>query len=363
MWKGAYIATVFAALMLEFSHAGVVENHQMPLTKKPSQERGDSICRHVQEASAEMQREEQQGTLRRSKSTFWIEGYKAGCMQFLQSYIPDHRDGKPLVVGIAGGSGSGKTTIMDVIVEHLGKENVAVLSHDNYYRHRPHLTVEERDNINFDHPDSLETELMVQHLQELINGTAVRAPVYDFATHLRKTNETLLIEPRPIILVEGILILYEQVLRNHMNLKVYVDVEADRRIIRRIDRDMVERGRCFHSIVHQYLDTVKPMHDAFVEPSKQFADVIIPFGGRNIAAIQVLLERLKAHMRNNFAYVQATNPDAQSVGGSDSPIRAMSPVLEGTPIYHSRRTPSTLRLPHEKSFHHEFPPEDVGYSL
>eukprot|EP00960_Hanusia_phi_P068938 766969-Hanusia_phi.AAC.3 len=119
--RGTFIAMMFTTMLLGCSLAVSVENHQIPLTKKPSQERGESICRHVQEASAEMQREEQQGTLRRSKSTFWIEGYKAGCMQFLQSYIPDHRDGKPLVVGIAGGSGSGKTTIMDVIVEHLGK--------------------------------------------------------------------------------------------------------------------------------------------------------------------------------------------------------------------------------------------------
>jgi uridine kinase len=254
------------------------------------------------------------GKPRRSKSTLWFEGYKVGSMQFLQSYVPDDRDGQPMVVGLAGGTGSGKTTIKKVILEQLAQEgalgeaqgdNVAVLSHDNYYKHRPELSDEERDKINFDHPDSLDTTLMLHHLEELLEGRAVECPIYDFATHLRRQNETIRVEPRPVILVEGILLFCDPALRERMNLKVFVDVEADRRILRRIERDLVQRGRNFTSIVTQYLETVKPMHDQFVEPSKQFADVIIPFGGRNIAAIQILLETLKTHLRNNFAYTNA----------------------------------------------------------
>mmetsp|Transcript_2504 Transcript_2504/g.5947 ORF Transcript_2504/g.5947 Transcript_2504/m.5947 type:complete len:361 (+) Transcript_2504:190-1272(+) len=268
----------------------------------------------------------------RSSSTIWFEGYKAGCMQFLQTYIPDQRDGTPMVIGIAGGSGSGKTTIKDVIVEQLGAENVCVLPHDNYYRHRPDLSDEERDRINFDHPESLETELMAEHLEKLRCGEAVDIPVYDFATHLRKQGEKIKIEPRPIILVEGILILHEPVLRDQINLKVFVDVEADRRLIRRIDRDMGQRGRSFASVVHQYLATVKPMHDAFVEPSKQFSDLIVPFGGRNVAAIQVLLERLHTHIRNDFAFKASIKAGATSDGSSSS-AREISPNHDSTPLY------------------------------
>mmetsp|Transcript_40871 Transcript_40871/g.81879 ORF Transcript_40871/g.81879 Transcript_40871/m.81879 type:complete len:352 (-) Transcript_40871:24-1079(-) len=268
-------------------------------------------------------------SLKRSRSQVWFEGYKAGCMQFLQSYIPDQRDGKPLVIGVAGGSGSGKTTIKDVLVEQLSMENVAVLPHDNYYRHRPDLSDEERDQINFDHPESLETELMVEHLKQLLEGKSVKIPVYDFATHLRKTDETRLIEPRPIILVEGILILQNELLLPLMHLRVYVDVEADRRLIRRIDRDMLERGRSFASIVHQYLSTVKPMHDMFVEPSKHNADLIIPFGGRNVAAIQVLLERLKTHLRNSRFY----SASKQAEAGED-PSEAAE-LVNSLPINHN----------------------------
>jgi len=220
----------------------------------------------------------------------------------------DTTGGKPLVVGLAGGTGSGKSTMMKIILEQLVllrgdhvSDEVAILSHDNYYKHRPDLSDQERDKINFDHPDSLETDLMVSHLHQLLDGHAVECPVYDFATHLRKENETLRVEARPIILVEGILIFTNQALREKMNLKIYVDVEADRRILRRIERDLVDRGRSFSSIVSQYLDTVKPMHDQYVEPSKQFADLIVPHGAQNVAAIQVLLERLRAHLRAHAA--------------------------------------------------------------
>lgn len=295
--------------------------------------------------------------LARSKSTLWFEGYKAGCMQFLQTYIPDSRDGTPLVIGVAGGSGSGKTTIKDVIVEQLGTENVAVLPHDNYYRHRPDLSDEERDRINFDHPESLETELMAQHLELLRKGEAVDIPVYDFATHLRKEGEVVHIEPRPIILVEGILILHEPILRDQMNLRVFVDVEADRRLIRRIDRDMGQRGRSFASVVHQYLATVKPMHDAFVEPSKQFSDLIVPFGGRNVAAIQVLLERLNTHIRNDFAFKASLQGSStarlpgrgRSTQASSSPGREAASAASGAPVYHESRSFNDISLPVERA--------------
>eukprot|EP00292_Cryptomonas_paramecium_P008741 CAMPEP_0113673278 /NCGR_PEP_ID=MMETSP0038_2-20120614/6765_1 /TAXON_ID=2898 /ORGANISM="Cryptomonas paramecium" /LENGTH=283 /DNA_ID=CAMNT_0000589711 /DNA_START=214 /DNA_END=1061 /DNA_ORIENTATION=- /assembly_acc=CAM_ASM_000170 len=266
----------------------------------------------------------------------WLEGYKAGCTQFLQNYIPDHKDGKSLVIGVAGGSGSGKTTIKDVIVEQLSPKNVAVLPHDNYYRHRPDLSDEERDNINFDHPDSLETELLCTHLQALLRGEEVNIPVYNFTTHLRQTDRTIRIRPKPIILVEGILILHDPVLRSMMNLRVFVDVEADRRLIRRIDRDMVERGRSFTSIVHQYLTTVKPMHDAFVETSKQHANLIIPFSGRNVAAIQVLLESLRTHLRNNYVY-----SNFHRSGGSDSDLAGSTTP----PVYQEPRSPHAIELP------------------
>lgn len=320
--------------------------------------------------------------IERSKSTLWFEGYKAGRMQFLQSYIPDHRDGKSLVVGLAGGTGSGKTTIKDTILEQLVQEgggatpalggvaeaadNVAVLSHDNYYKHRPDLSDEERDKINFDHPDSLDTLLLVQHLQELIDGKAVECPVYDFATHLRKEHETIRVEPRPIILVDGILIFCDKALRELMNLRIYVDVEADRRILRRIRRDLVQRGRSFDSIVSQYLETVKPMHDRFVEPSKQYADLIVPFGGRNVAAIQVLLEKLKSHLRNNFAYLNS-QAHQETVFDSDGKIQQVDyhsePRSKNSPVYESQRTSDDIKLPYEKTSEEEAKQQAGSYAL
>jgi len=236
-------------------------------------------------------------------------------------------------------------------------DNVAVLSHDNYYKHRPDLSDEERDKINFDHPDSLDTALMCHHLKELLDGRAVECPIYDFATHLRKVNETTRVEPRPIILVEGILIFCDKELREAMDLRIFVDVEADRRILRRIGRDLVQRGRTFQSIVTQYLETVKPMHDQYVEPSKQYADLIVPFGHRNVAAIQVLLENLKSHLRNNFAYVNSQSLHKEGMvfdsdgelilqeGGADY---LSAPRSENTPIYHQPRT-SDILLPHERT--------------
>ncbi|MBS1256346.1 MAG: Uridine kinase [Deltaproteobacteria bacterium] len=196
------------------------------------------------------------------------------------------------VMGIGGGSGSGKSTIVSEILKQLGSDKVSVLHHDAYYRHRPELTYEERTKINFDHPDSLETELMVKHISQLISGINVKIPVYDFTQHLRD-NSKKEVESRPILIVDGILVLNNKELRNLMNLKVFVDVPSDLRFIRRLKRDLSERGRTVDSVRKQYLATVRPMHEKFVEPSKRHADVLIPEGGHNLQAVQLLSSLLQ----------------------------------------------------------------------
>ena len=199
--------------------------------------------------------------------------------------------GKPLVIGMAGGSGSGKTTISASIVEQIGRDRVALISHDAYYRHRPELSYEERTRVNYDHPDSLETELLLAHVRGLAVGKPIRQPVYDFSRHLRRS-ETVIVEPRPVVLIEGILILAEPELREIMDLRVFVDTDPDVRVLRRVERDMQERGRSFDSVVNQYLASVRPMHLQFVEPSKRYADVIIP-EGYNRDAVGALVSTIR----------------------------------------------------------------------
>ncbi|MCB8979671.1 MAG: uridine kinase [Ardenticatenaceae bacterium] len=199
----------------------------------------------------------------------------------------------PIVFGVAGGTASGKTTVARTILEAVGASQVAYMPHDAYYRDQPKLSFEERSQLNYDHPNSLETRLMVKHIQQLLQGKAVQVPVYDFTTH-RRTDQTVLVEPAPIILVDGILIFTKRRLRELMDIKVYVDTDADVRFIRRLQRDMEERGRSLPSVVAQYLETVRPMHLKFVEPSKRFADVIIPNGGMNRVAIEMVVSRLHA---------------------------------------------------------------------
>ena len=199
-----------------------------------------------------------------------------------------------MVVGIAGGSGSGKTTITNQIVQKLGK-SVTVITHDNYYRAHHEMTYEERTLLNYDHPDAYETELLVEHLAALRRGEAVQVPVYDFSIYDR-TDETTTVAPARVIIVEGIVIFAHPELRELMDVKVYVDCDADVRILRRILRDVQERGRSLESVINQYLTTVKPMHEAFVEPSKKFADVIIPTGGQNLVALDMLVNRIEAHL-------------------------------------------------------------------
>ena len=199
---------------------------------------------------------------------------------------------RPVIFGVAGGTGSGKTTVARAILQRIGQENIAYVPHDAYYRHQSHLTLEERRRTNYDHPDSLETPLMIEHIQELALGKPVEIPVYDFTIHLR-TSRTLRVEPAPIILVEGILIFAEAELRRLFDIKLYVDTDADIRLIRRLQRDVQQRGRTFESVINQYLTTVRPMHMEFVEPSKRFADVIIPEGGFNEVAIEMVAARIR----------------------------------------------------------------------
>ena len=198
----------------------------------------------------------------------------------------------PLVIGVAGGSGSGKTTVVRKILEALQDTRVPVLEHDRYYRDRNELRLEERAALNYDHPDSLETDLMVRHLIDLRAGRSIEAPVYDFARHARK-DETETIAAGRAIIVEGILIYTDAALRKLMDVKVFVDTDDDTRFIRRLQRDIAERGRTVQSVIDQYLGTVKPMHLEFVEPSKRYADIIVPQGGHNAVAIDMLLRLIR----------------------------------------------------------------------
>ena len=197
------------------------------------------------------------------------------------------------MIGVAGGSGSGKTTVVRRIVDSLGPEHVTLLDHDRYYRDRNDLRLEERAALNYDHPDSLETDLLVQHVRALKGGTAVEAPRYDFTRHARLTEKDTL-EPRRALIVEGILIFTDAALRDLMDIKVFVDTDSDTRFIRRLQRDVAERGRTMESVIDQYQSTVKPMHREFVEPSKRYADVIIPLGGHNTVAVDLLLTMLRS---------------------------------------------------------------------
>ncbi len=203
---------------------------------------------------------------------------------------------KPIVFGTAGGTASGKTTVARTVLTSVGAEKIAYLPHDAYYRHSPHLSLEERSQVNYDHPNSLETDLLIHHVEELLAGRPIQMPIYDFKTHSRR-EETKIVEPSPIIFVDGILILVNGRLRDLMDIKLYVDTDADVRFIRRLKRDMEERGRSLDSVVKQYLGTVRPMHLEFVEPSKRYADIIIPHGGLNKVAMQMVVAQLQAMLK------------------------------------------------------------------
>jgi len=200
-----------------------------------------------------------------------------------------------LIIGIAGGTGSGKTTLMKNLVKEFG-DRVAVVSHDNYYKRHDELTYEERCLINYDEPAAFENELMIQHLECLRRGEAVLCPVYDYTVHNR-SDETIRIEPRPVVIVEGILIFADEALRERMDIRIFVDTDADIRLCRRVKRDVNKRGRTLESVLTQYQQTVKPMHDKYVEPSKKYANLVVPEGGKNYVALDMIAQRIQRHLK------------------------------------------------------------------
>jgi uridine kinase len=202
----------------------------------------------------------------------------------------------PLVIGIAGGSGSGKTTVANEILQRVGPDRIAFLQQDSYYKDLSGLPPKQRAELNFDHPHSLQTDLLIEHIASLRAGKAVEVPIYDFTTDSR-TSKTFTVEPRLVILVEGILIFTDATLRDMFDVKIYVDTDSDIRFIRRLERDINERGRTTESVIKQYQSTVRPMHLEFVEPSKRYADIIIPEGGYNIAALDMVVARIDALLK------------------------------------------------------------------
>ena len=199
----------------------------------------------------------------------------------------------PFVVGVAGGTGSGKTTVARKLVAQFERKPVRLIPQDAYYKNLADLTLDERAHVNFDHPLAFDNDLLVKHLDELLGGRAIYQPVYNYITHSR-SEDAVKVEPAPILIVEGIMVLEDSQLRDRMDLKVYVDTDADERFIRRMQRDLIERGRSIDSIVDQYLSSVRPMHLQFVEPTKRYADVIVPEGGANHVAIDLLASKIKA---------------------------------------------------------------------
>lgn len=199
-----------------------------------------------------------------------------------------------LVIGIAGGTGSGKTTLMSNLIKEFS-EDVTILSHDNYYKRHDELAYEQRCLLNYDEPAALETDLMAEHLQQLRQGSAIDCPVYDFTQHNR-SNDTIHLVPKKVIIVEGILIFENKELRDLMDIRIFVDTDSDVRLCRRILRDVRERGRTLESVVTQYLDTVKPMHEMYVEPSKKYANIIVPEGGKNLVALDMITGRIRRHL-------------------------------------------------------------------
>ncbi|HRF97400.1 MAG TPA: uridine kinase [Aggregatilineales bacterium] len=215
---------------------------------------------------------------------------------------------RPVTLAVAGGTGSGKTTISNAILQRVGHHHIAYLPHDAYYKDLPHPLEAHHQEINFDHPDSLDTPLLIEHIKQLQQWKPVQIPTYDFTQH-RRTDITIPVGPQPIILVEGILIFSEPDLRDLFDIKVFVDTDADLRFIRRLQRDIKERGRSAESVIDQYLTTVRPMHVKFVEPSKRYADVIIPEGGHNTVAIDMVSDRIRSMLAWSESYVRDNQMD------------------------------------------------------
>lgn len=201
------------------------------------------------------------------------------------------------VIGVCGGTASGKTTIVNKLKKNFDND-IAVLAHDDYYKAHDDLTYEERAELNYDHPNAFDTELLIQHIKELKEGREIKRPVYDYTIHNR-SDEVVIVKPKGVIVVEGIMILENKDLRDLMDIKIYVETDSDERIIRRIQRDVIERQRSLESVISQYRETVKPMHDIFVEPTKKYADIIIPFGGKNAIAIEMLTDSVNKHINKS----------------------------------------------------------------
>jgi uridine kinase len=205
---------------------------------------------------------------------------------------------RPVVIGVAGGTGSGKTTVAREIYRTLEDQSILILEQDSYYRDQSSLSIEDRSKTNYDHPFAIDNDLLLKHIDQLLNYQSIQKPVYDFTQHTR-SKETCVVEPKNVIIIEGILILEDERLRSLMDIKLFVDTASDVRIIRRMMRDMKERGRSFDSIVNQYLSVVRPMHEQFVEPTKKYADLIIPEGGENQVAIDLMVTKINTILRNH----------------------------------------------------------------
>ena len=206
---------------------------------------------------------------------------------------------KPIIIGIAGGTGSGKSTIAKAIFDSLSEKNIVIIEQDSYYKDQSHLSMQERVKTNYDHPFAFDTELLINHVNELLEGRMIEKPIYNFSEHTR-ASETTTIEPKDIIILEGFMILEDKRVRDLMDIKIFVDTDADVRIIRRIVRDIRDRGRTLESVIDQYLMTVKPSHEQFIEPTKKFADIIIPEGGYNKVAIDIVVAKVQSIIRNKY---------------------------------------------------------------
>ncbi len=205
---------------------------------------------------------------------------------------------EPLFIGISGGSGSGKTTIVRRIFKEVPERSIAIIEHDAYYKDQSNITYEERCKTNYDHPFAFDTDLFVEHIKELKKGSVIQKPIYDYSTHNRK-KETIKVEPKEIIIVEGLLVFYEERIRDLLDIKIFVDTDADIRILRRINRDMRDRGRSLESIMSQYMSTVRPAHEQFIEPTKKYADIIVTEGGNNLVAVDLMVTKIKSLLYNN----------------------------------------------------------------
>ena len=203
---------------------------------------------------------------------------------------------RPLIIGITGGTGSGKSSVCKSIIENIPEENISILEQDAYYKDQSHLSMEERLKTNYDHPLSFDNKLLIQHIEDLCEGVSVEKPVYNYELHTRDLDQTITIAPKDIIIVEGIMILEDEELRDKLDIKIYADTEDDIRILRRIQRDIKERGRTVDSVIDQYLTTVKPAHDQFIEPYKKYADIIMPEGGHNQVAIDIVISKIRSEL-------------------------------------------------------------------